>query len=240
MLIVLYCTSNVYAQETLNIMTEDGPPHMIQASDSGIDLDITSEVLESLGYNTRMHYAPLTRAKFQVTQGKADVTVPTFYAKDSDGFYLSKPVIDYRPTVFTLASYPFKNLSDIKGLRVRSFQGATGYFGPEFVNMTQKNRYVEVPNMETLVRMLVSGRVDVVVLDYYIFYYYLTNIGVDEGETPILEHNLIPAIKASVGFSSKALRDKFDQAFQVFQQQDKISKIIERYIGQRSHLANNE
>ncbi|WP_448564902.1 substrate-binding periplasmic protein [Thalassotalea ganghwensis] len=222
---------NLLAQEALTLITEDGPPHMIQVNDGGIDIDITKQVLQSLGYQTDIIYAPLKRAKVQVTMGEADLTVPTFLSQDSDSFYISKPIIDYRPMVFSAKAFNFSTITDIKDLRVRSFQGATGYFGDAFVAMTKHNQYLEIPNMETLVMMLVTERVDVIILDYYIFYFYLKNLSIDRPKKVIHEHELIPPVKAAVGFHDAKLRDKFDQAYQVFEQQGKVKKIVQHYIG---------
>ena len=224
---------NLFAQEVLTLITENGPPHMIQASNSGIDIDITTQILKRMGYETNFVYAPLRRAKVQVQLGEADLTVPTFQTKDTDGFYISQPIIDYRPTVFSIQAFDFENINNIEKLRVRSFQGATGYFGQSFIEMTQQNDYLEIANMETLVMMLVTGRVDIVVLDYYIFYYYLRNLPIEKPNITINEHQLIPAVKASVGFNSAKIRDAFNQAYQVFEQQRSVQSIVDSYIGSR-------
>ena len=63
------------------------PPHMIAASNSGIDIDIATQVLKSIGYETKFIYAPLRRAKVQVQLGEADLTVPTFHTQDTKGFF---------------------------------------------------------------------------------------------------------------------------------------------------------
>lgn len=222
--------SSVHAQKTLSIVTEDGPPHMIQASNSGIDIDITREALRLIGYESTIEYAPLSRARLQVVNGDEDITVPTFFAADSDNFYISKPIIRYRPTVFSNQKFDFRSIEDIEGLSIRTFQGAKGYFGDSFVKMTQKNDYEETANMASLVRMLALGRVDVVVLDYYIFYYYLSQME-HEQKVDIEEYDLLPAVKASVGFNNMEIRDQFDNALETLENQNRIDDIIRRYIG---------
>ncbi|WP_158006837.1 transporter substrate-binding domain-containing protein, partial [Piscirickettsia litoralis] len=95
--------------------TSNGPPHVIQNSDSGIDIDIAREVLSELGYNVKVVYMSLARAKEKVKHGEVDAYTPTFHERDSKGYYVSKEIIKYRPTVFTLAKKNYK-LSRIKDL----------------------------------------------------------------------------------------------------------------------------
>lgn len=229
---MFFATGSV-ADEAITIITEDGPPHMIQSSNSGIDLDITIQVLKSLGYQTEVVYAPLQRAKLEVIKGVADVTVPTFFTKDQPNFYVSKPIIDYRPTVFTREPFEFKALKDIQDLRVHTFQGAGGYFGRDFLDMAKQNQYNEIGSMKTLASMLARNRTDVIVLDYYIFYFHFNQLPEDKQRLKLYEHNLINKVSASVGFKDKAMRDAFDQAFIRFNEQGKVKKIVEKYIGAR-------
>ncbi len=223
--------SSFAAKPMLTLSTEDGPPHMIQASNDGIDIDIVRSVLVELGYDVDVVYAPLERCKLSVKQGLFDLTVPTFVTSDSDGFYVSEPVINYRPTVFSKANTKFSSLKDIQDLRVATFQGARGYLGPQFVSMSRKNRYVEYSNMSVLSSLLLKDRTDVVVLDYYIFYYYLREMNQFGRLHEIQENAIIPSVQAAVGFHSKSLRDQFNQAFDKFKKVGGVKKIERTYIG---------
>jgi ABC-type amino acid transport substrate-binding protein len=223
--------------KTLTLLSENGPPHMIEESDSGIDLDITIAVLEHMGHEVRVLYSPLTRAKREVIKGNFDVTVPTFFTEDQDNFYLSTPVIPYQPMIFSTKPLALSTLSDIRGLRVSTFQGATGYFGSEFVKMTQQNDYQELSNMYVLPDLLHMSRTDIVVLDYYIFHYFALQHELDFQQTGLHEYKLIPAVKASVGFNNSELRDKFNLAYEELLKQGKINQILKRYMG-KSHSPN--
>lgn len=222
-----------YAQNNLvlTIATDDGPPHMIKAENSGIDIDITRAVLESIGYQAEIIYMPLSRAKLEVLGGNIDITVPTFQTDDQTGFYLSQPVITYKPTIFTTQQLTLNSLKDIQGLTVFTFQGATGYFGEDFIKMSAQNRYFEMSRMDNLPALLIMNRTDVVVLDYYIFHFYRESLPSKLASTPVYEYSLIPTANASAGFNDKNLRDQFNQALAQFKQQRKIQPIIEKYIG---------
>lgn len=215
------------------ILTDDGPPHMIKQSNGGIDLDITTEVLKSIGHEVAVFYTPLSRAKKSVEGNLADVTVPTFFQQDNQNFYLSDPVVYYRPTLFSLSSKAvnLKNINDIKGLRLMTFQGAKGYFNKDFVNMTKRNEYREMHDMSVLPELLFKNRADVIVLDYYIFYYFAME-RIERFSPDLFVHQpLIKKVPAYAGFHSQALRDKFNKALAVYLREGRDKVVIKKYLG---------
>ena len=276
----------------LVIASDDAPPHMIAKSNSGIDLDIVTQVLKKLEHSVTYTYAPLHRAKQMVIDGKADVVVPTFYQEDNDKLCISDPIIKYKPTIFTRLAdgFSLNKLSDIANLAqpllltknrqqlpnsnyakssnaqspnaessyapntnskntnanhnnaeqklsIVSFQGATGYFGKDFQNAVANADYRELHDMSKLPAMLITGRADIVVLDYYIFYYYLKqaakqddNIRRSAGLNKIQDHFLIPEVNAYVGFRDAVLRDEFNQALSVFVANKHHEVIVEKYL----------
>lgn len=221
----------------LILATDDGPPHMIKEIDGGIDIDIVKQVLNLIGYEIDTIYVPLKRAKLMVSESKADVFLPTFFQADDKNIYLSDPIISYKPMVFSLKSnnIPYKSISDLKNLSIVTFQGASGYFGEEFSKLSQKSDYQELHNMAKFPELLLKKRYDVVVLDFYIFYYFLkkqleTNRA-QYAYKEIASYPLLPEVKAYAGFNDKALRDKFNLQLSVFQQAENDQRIIEYYIG---------
>ena len=224
-------------EKPLLLLSDDGPPHMIQSSKSGIDIDITLGVFNLMKKKVNIKFAALNRSRQQVIDKRADVVVPTFYQADSDNFYLSDPIIQYKPTVFSLKNnkYMFKNLLAVKGLKVVSFQGALGYFGDDFKKMSTLNDYKEMHDMSKLPEMLISGRVDIVILDYYIFYYYLKMLDnsslLFNDIASINAHQLMPKVNAHVGFNDKLLRDRFNFYLALFIKSKSDVKVIHKYIG---------
>lgn len=224
--------------KTLTLLSDDAPPHMIAKTDSGIDIDITREVLKSLGHSVDVEYTPLTRNMVEVAQKRADIFLPTFFQSDSESLYFSDAIIKYRPTVFTLAAnkFSFAKISELAGKNIFTFQGATGYFGEEFKQVAATSRYRELPNMAILPALLVAKRCEVVVLDYYIFYYFLRQFADSEEHyhqlaSTIEKHELIPQVNAHVGFNDKKLRDDFNLALKGYLAEHKEQKVIESYIG---------
>ena len=224
------------AKELL-MLTDDGPPHMIAASNSGIDVDITREILEKMGHIVKLGYAPLSRTMIQVSKKQADLFLPTFSQNDTDKLFISAPIVNYRPIAFSLENnkFQFNNISDLAGKRLLSFQGATGYLGDEFVKISKIESYRELHDMSKFPEMLIKERCDVVILDYYIFYYYLQeylkhNPADSHKITEIDEFLLFSTVNAHVGFNDKKLRNKFNQQLQLYKSQEKDKVVIKKYI----------
>ena len=222
----------IYAKELL-LLTDDGPPHMIKATDGGIDLDIANQVLQSLGYQINVFYTPLSRAQKSVQENLADVTVPTFYQEDSENFYLSDPIVYYRPTVFALTEHGqlSHEFEQFKNKRIMTFQGARGYFGKDFSDTIDKNKYREMHDMSVLPELLYKGRTDLVVLDYYIFYYFAQQRIENFNPNLFQSFPLMDKVPAYAGFHSKRLRDEFNQALAKYLSAGKDKVVIKKYLG---------
>ncbi len=224
------------AQELL-MLTDDGPPHMIAASNSGIDVDITREVLGIMGYTVKVDFAPLKRTMLQVANKQADIFLPTFFQKDTDKLFISSDIISYRPIAFSLDKneFKFEHIPDLAGKRLMTFQGAAGYFGEDFVKISKLENYTELHDMSKLPEMLIKGRCDVVVLDYYIFYYYLQK-HLQHSSTDVInvkeieEFLLFSVVNAHVGFNDKDLRNRFNTQLKLYKSQGKDKAVIRKYI----------
>ncbi len=83
--------------------------------------------------------------------------------------------------------------------------------------------------------LLLKQRYEVVVLDYYIFYYFLKK-QLQENTVKyiyqeIASSPLLPEVKAYAGFNDKKLRDAFNKQLSIFKKANKDQTIIESYIG---------
>ncbi len=235
MLLALASLCFATSAKKLTIATDDGPPHMIANNDSGIDLDIVRQVLSAMGYTSDVIYVPLHRAKQLVSDAKADVFLPTFYESDSQSLFFSEPFITYKPTIFSLSKQQIElsSLADLSKYSVISFQGATGYFGESYTAAVSNASYRELHDMSQFPSMLIHQRTDLVVLDYYIFYYYLKQNHPNINITQIDQHMLISEVSAHVGFNDEQLRNEFNQQLNQFRADKLDQKVIEHYIGKQ-------
>jgi len=228
--------------KTLILATSDAPPYMIKATDSGLDIEIPRTALKRVGYDLIVQYMPLARALIQVQTKEADLTAPMFQG-NIQGLYLSEPHVMYRPAAFSLRKNKLKinSIKDIGNYEIITFQGATSYFGPIFLEASEMSpSYNEHFDMTTLIKLLYAGRTDLVVLDYNIFYYFRNqthreppsirmNSEIDAFQ-PITFHDVFLPVPAVVAFHDKTLRDLFNKGLKAIRADGTHAKIIEKYI----------
>lgn len=237
LLLLIVLSIPLFSKELL-MLTDDGPPHMIAASNNGIDVDIAREILQEMGHKVKVNFAPLKRSMVQVVHKDADLFLPTFFQRDTSELFISKAIISYRPTVFSLKNnnFKFNRISDLAEKKLVTFQGATGYLGDEFLKVAQSKGYRELHDMSKFPEMLIKQRCEVVVLDYYIFYYflreYLKNNLVEKSTVNEIEQfELFPEVKAHVGFNDEILRNEFNDQLQLYKKHGKQNVVIDKYIG---------
>lgn len=220
--------------KVITIATSEGAPHIIDGVQKGIDLDITEFVVKQMGYKVDFVFMSLARAVKEVKAGRVDAVTPTFSQQDEERFFVSEPFIEYKPMVFSLSTRQKSpvSLSDLAGESIATFQGAPGYFGPEFVKLSRMEGYHEIHDMRLIPEMLVRERVSYAVLDQYIFYFYYR---LNDKQRPISvfdQHQLIPPVKAGIAFHNKDLRDLFDKQLTTSLNSHIQSAIVERYLGE--------
>lgn len=224
----------------LTLVSSEGPPHTINNElYSGIDLDVTKSVLAELGLAVNLKFVALGRAEKLVKSGRYDLMAPIFFAKDSDNFYISDPIVTYKPMVFSLKDNNLEpeKISDLANFSVITFQGAPGYFGPAFEAMSKKARYKEAHDMSVIPELLAMDRYDFAVLDQYIFYYFYRLNDKQRSIDIFKHHYLIEPVTASVAFKDKSLRDRFNAELKKFKQGKGYTKIVEAYLGRMEQVA---
>ncbi|MGB0898352.1 MAG: substrate-binding periplasmic protein [Psychrobium sp.] len=213
----------------LTVVSDHAPPHIIEPTRNGIDVDITLAVLQKIGHSPNLRFMPLKRGRLEVLKKNADLFLPTFYESDSKGLFISDAIIEYRPTFFTRSNekLAIKSIADLANKRIVTFQGASQYFGDEFLAMTQRNKnYREVSSMSVLPLLLMKERYDVVLLDYYIFYYFLKAHRLSD----VKEHVIFDSVDAHVGFNDVDLRNNFNDALSTFKHSEEYHSIIRKYL----------
>ena len=213
----------------LTVVSDHAPPHIIEPTRNGIDVDITLAILQKIGHSSSLRFMPLKRGRLEVLKKNADLFLPTFYESDSKGLFISDAIIEYRPTFFTRSNekVAIKSIADLANKRIVTFQGASQYFGDEFLAMTKRNKnYREVSSMSVLPLLLMKERYDVVLLDYYIFYYFLKAHRLSD----VQEHVIFDSVDAHVGFNDVDLRNNFNDALNTFKHSEEYRLIIRKYL----------
>ncbi len=214
----------------LTMGTSNGPPYMIQETESGLDIDISRAAMAKAGFPVRIEFYPLSRAIHELQLGRIHLTVP-FFISAPKGIFVSDPHIEYRPAVITLNSIDkMHEITQLKDYTIATFQGATGYFGDQFYYASKHSPdYVEYHDMGKLVDLLMSQRYQAVVLDYWIFRFFLSHSKYANQLDQVRFHELLPRVPAAVAFNNEELRNKFNQGLRMIKTDGTYDEIINKY-----------
>ncbi len=211
------------------------PPYVIEDSNSGIEVDILRQALSYSGNTVKLSYMPFVRVPWSLGKGYADAALTINENSAIKDVCYSDSHISYQNVVVSLKSRNIKvaSLHDLSSLNIVAFQNATKYLGEDFAAMAKANsQYVELANQDSQVKMLFSGRTDVVVMDVNIFKYYRKQIQ-NSGENVGAEftiHEIFPPTPYRVAFRSKEMCDVFNAGLKKLKAEGKYQPIIEKYI----------
>ena len=152
------------------------PPYVIEGDNRGIELDLLKEAFAGSGYDPSFEYLPLERTFRLFESGKLDAIINVRRGM-VDTLFLTRPVITFHNRIFSLRTTHISTLDDLHSKRVTVFQRARIILGGEFATMANQNpHYEEVAKQQGQVHQLMRGRVDAVVLEERVFYYYLDQL----------------------------------------------------------------
>lgn len=145
------------------------PPYVMpegHPAGPGIDMEIALRALERLGVNATVQFAPFKRVLAMLERGQADMTTSLSFRPERDAYLLwSEPYrTDTTYIFFTVKGSPFEPAS-MEDLRGRTVGMIRGFAYPQAFLEDPHIARVEAPQMENLVRMLLAGRFDVIIVN---------------------------------------------------------------------------
>ena len=104
-------------------------------------------------------------------------------------------------------NFKIEKIGDLKGRSLLTFQGAREYLGPEFAEAVKSSPdYREIAKQQLQINLLYGDRVDLIVLDKYIFYHHRQQNTMVDTSQPIDIWHVFPEITFNVGFVDKQVR----------------------------------
>ncbi len=209
------------------------PPYIIQETNSGVELDILRRALEIAGYELVPVYLPMKRVLYGLNNGDLDGGI-TFRPDTPIKGYLSKSMITYQNFAISRAdeNLILDDLNALSNLSVLGFQNAKLLLGFNYADAIKDNdRYSEIANQELQAKMLLAGRVQVIISDFRIFLHFKNEIEkMTGGNTGVIFHALFPPTLYHAGFTSEEVRDRFDKALETLKESGEYDRIFARYI----------
>ncbi|WP_019616314.1 substrate-binding periplasmic protein [Psychromonas ossibalaenae] len=228
--LLLVLSSAVQAKTLTLIAGLSLPPYVIQESDSGMEYDVIKEALAFKGHTLVMKYVPFARVS--VDYPKYDGAITINESSGAKGNY-SDQVITYQNYAVTLKNKGIKinSIQDLQDQKIIAFQNATKYLGDEFAQVVKGNsKYRELGQQVKQVKLLYSGRTDVVVSDINIFKYFRKSVTDVDTTAEITLHEIFAAVGYKVLFNDVALRDDFNAGLKSLKASGRYDEIVNSYI----------
>lgn len=199
---------------------------------SGLEYEILAAALEVRGHRVRPTPMPLARLLQSFRTGLLPAAAPVL-ARHNTGGILSAPYLTYKNIALALASSKLHlpTVGALKGLSIAAFQTAKNVLGPEFTAAVEGNRdYVEEAQQITQIRLLFSGRVEVIVGDSRILHQLIRSpeAAIDTSQ-PTVEYDLFAPTPYSAAFWDPGLAQDFDLGLATLQATGAYQKILDRY-----------
>ncbi|MCU7553484.1 transporter substrate-binding domain-containing protein [Alteromonas sp. ASW11-19] len=171
LIFALICAPTVGRQIDV-VVGWDKPPYVMADTHSGFELELVRQILHEIGHEMYPIYVPFGRTTRLVNARSADIGLTINPRHNVDSKILSDVYVVYQNVAVTLASRELKlhAIDDLEEHTIAAFQTARLVLGEEFNALTAAHRgYLEMPEQQRQVSLLLLGSVDVAVMDRNIF-----------------------------------------------------------------------
>ncbi|QNM96646.1 substrate-binding periplasmic protein [Chitinimonas koreensis] len=208
------------------------PPYVIRERGAGLEYEQVAEALRRAGYAMQPVYVAYGQIGAVLDSRRVDAAMTLNPASGVAAHY-SRPVVSYTDYAITLKrrAIVVKRPDDLLGYSVLAFQNARVELGPAYAEMARRHqRYGETGQQVLQVKLLYSGKVDVVVSDRMIFNYYRDWLAAEMDVVEPLDYQqLFPPIDYSVAFRDAPVRDRFDAALEAMRRDGSLERIRAAY-----------
>lgn len=208
------------------------PPYVIAEGNTGFEIDLFRAVMQSIGHDIVPIYVPFGRSHAMLKSDMVDVTLTMSNRLDVNPERLSDVYITYQNVAISMkkSNLQLDTLADLQNHTVVAFQNASVVLGQEFSQATSKSRlYVELPDQNKQVEMLLLGNTAVVVMDVNIFLHLSKQIRGESQRDNIDIHYLFPPSSYRAGFKDIALKNAFNLALENYMKSDQYQWLKYRY-----------
>lgn len=219
--ILLSQTKKALADNSLSVAVGwNKPPYVIQQTQSGYEIEFIRGVLKTMGYDARFVYIPYGRSHNILEDSDIDAAMTLSIKIKSSNVVLSEPYINYQNVAISVDSAigRLNDVSQLAAYSVVGFQNARNLLGDTYRQMVADNeQYSEVPDQVRQLKLLYSGKAELVVMDVNIFEYFEKQLGVGQKKAATI-HPLFPVSPYRMGFTDSKLRDEFNKALIAYRQ----------------------
>ncbi|MDX1538287.1 substrate-binding periplasmic protein [Arsukibacterium sp.] len=211
-LLLLLASTLVTAAPLTVLVGQQKPPYINTANISGYEVELLAEVVNRMGYEPVFVFVPNARIKPLLEQGEGDIASLQPVTTNETGLFYSDPYIRYQNIAVSRAAdeLMISHSSDLGRYPVLAFQNARTVLGPDFTDMARISAdYRETVDQQAQLKMLLSRRVQVVVMDRNIFNHYRLQ---QDSNDELAVHALFDTTLYRAAFRDAAIQRAFDRA----------------------------
>jgi len=232
----------VVAKDLRIVIGAELPPYVFNRMSSGIEIDIIKEALKVKDHTVSFEVVPYMRLqsslKAREVDGIAQNTVYDIGKEANVIVHESDTTVKYHNFAITFLDKNFKieSIQELANKKILAFQNSNRYLGPVYAAMANTNaRYREHPSQAFQIKQLYSGKVDVVIADKRIFYYWKNHAQSEGGLDPknkmrqLKFHSIFEASARNVKFLDRDIRDDFNYGLGVIKANGLYGDILDSY-----------
>ncbi|WP_174873685.1 substrate-binding periplasmic protein [Vogesella oryzae] len=207
------------------------PPYVEEGGNSGMEVELAVRTLQLAGHQPQIVQVPQARGLAMLQEGAVDAMITLIPGADSKLFY-SQPLLYYRNRAIVLlhSGIVLRQPADLARYSVASFQNARLLFGSEYSKAVMMSPgYSEHADQDTLNRLLLNHRVDVVVSDELIFRANHSQQDLAGRRQAVIAYALFGNSPRHVGFRSDQYRREFDSALLKLKSSGEYERILQFY-----------
>ncbi|WP_020591403.1 substrate-binding periplasmic protein [Kiloniella laminariae] len=216
------------------LMNASTPPYIDEDHNGGAELDIVRAALALEGYRVIPRFVPGKRRNVEFRSGRYDGALTVSLNDQLEGCY-SDSYITYQNVALSLKSrnYSIREITDLAGKRVVSFQTASAILEPEFSAFASGNsQYRELARRRDLLMLLFRDHADVVIGELNILNWLIKNADyptlVDVTQPLAVHRILLPSTKYAV-FTDQAVCRAFNRGIAALKNSGSYSGTFRSY-----------
>lgn len=206
-------------------------PYFLPVEGSGLAYEMIVAAFVARGHRVRPLYVSSRQVNKLLTGDSRVDCVPMVTPVAEHGWSTTEHVHLLHNYAITRPGVPLTSLDDLKSRRVLAYPGALSSLGDEFRSVLRENRqYREINNHRAQVRLLLQGRVEVIIVDGLLASWYLDYLrGEGEIKTEVVFHNLFKPVAYDFVCRSPDIAAEFDAGLEQITKDGTLTTIQKRY-----------
>jgi polar amino acid transport system substrate-binding protein len=207
-------------------------PYFLPYEGRGLIFDVVREAFAVRGYTVAPIY--ISQRQNRIILAKSpQVDCATLQPEQASKVWHTIKGIALHDYAVSLAAKRLRieRLEDLRGKSIIAYVGAREFLGPAFQAVVKDSaRYREIRNHRTQVKLLLKGRVDVIIADKPLVQWYLRYLEQeDRVRIPVAYHNLFKPVRFNFACRHKHLIDELLLGWEELRKTKVLDQIISRY-----------